>query len=90
MDHVLDGDLAVVSSSRVRIFRDSFGSFQSHFKYALPSGDTVEDIFYHAQTEKMLRNSTQCKVFNWVLDLDDPAMRALFHPNDWAQLEKDG
>lgn len=89
LGHVLEGDLAVVSASRQHKFADTYKRFEHAAKYILPSGDTVEDILFRAQTTTTLSNSVAAKFYDWVVDLDDPKVQALFKKDDLAQLLAD-
>jgi hypothetical protein len=67
-------------------FRRSYAAFDDNLKWRLPSGTTVEDVFYDAYLTKHLSSSLRATIYNWVVDLGSVKMRALFSKADWAAI----
>jgi hypothetical protein len=68
------------------VFRTSYSKFQDELKWKLPSGDTVEDILYKAYDQKS-RASVRNSIRNWVVDLGNKEMQALFSTTDWEAIK---
>lgn len=68
-------------------FRASHSAFDGDLKWRLPSGSTVEDILHDAFFNKSLESSVRTTICNWVIDLGNDKMKALFSETDWEVIK---
>lgn len=71
-------------------FQRSYSAFRQERKWRLPSGSTVEDILheaYHKNLKTKHGASIRNSIRNWILDVSDPKIQALFSTKDWEAIQ---
>jgi hypothetical protein len=83
-----ESDSNTPSTSLDHAFQKAYDEFRNKLKWRLPSNDTVEDIFYKAYTKKNpeLPASVRNLIRNWIVDLGNESIRALFSDADWESI----
>jgi hypothetical protein len=81
----LDEDSADDCDAADVAFHCSYSSFNKEQKWRLPSGRMVEDVL-HETYDRNGSSSISTSIRNWVLDLSNPQIRALFSEADWAAI----
>jgi hypothetical protein len=67
-------------------FEKAYCGFVLERKWTLPSGTVVEDALYKASKDKQALPDVLDCIRNWIIDVDNSNMKALFSEEDWAAI----
>jgi hypothetical protein len=84
-----DEETTAKSKSKVRrdaAFQAAHSLFTPDRKWKLPSGSTVEDIFFKAYFDKSTPPEVLTLIENWTLRIGDLNIRALFDEDEWEAI----